>query len=191
MHTLGLVLGVVGVALLGNPVLANPRSAGMEGSYLGVTLDGNNVDSGLRSLVRTNSAAGWLGDQLTPRSNAASSSSPHANERQIQGRVDLQDSPVSIRGTVVIGNEVEAVLPTVTYDVPVGRAANVFAGAGYAIVRPGEQTLLGDRNGLVITAGAETAINRNIVIYGDVRYRPVNTPGEEPVRAQLGLGHRF
>jgi hypothetical protein len=165
------------------------RPQGLEGSYLGVGLDSTNLDSGVRSLLRSPSAAGWVADQLTPRPN--SSAAPQANERQVQGRLDLPNSPLSIRGTVVIDDDVEAVLPMLSYDLPMGVNANIYAGAGYLLVRPGEATVLGDRDGPVFNAGAETALNQRIILYGDLRYRPVTAVGEDPVRVQFGMGHRF
>ncbi len=183
-------LGALAVMMVGHGgAIALPaRPQGLEGNYLGVGLDSTNLDSGVRSLLRSPSGAGWVADQLTPRSSSAA---PHANERQIQGRLDLTNSPLSIRGTVAIDDDVEAVLPMISYDLPMGVNANVYAGAGYLLVRPGEATMLGDRDGLVLNAGAETALNQRLILYGDLRYRPVTAVGEDPIRVQFGMGHRF
>jgi len=178
--------GIIGLLGLGNQLaIAQPR--GFEGSYLGATVDGSNVGEGLESLLGTGSSRSWVGDQV----EGSSSRSGSAGQRNLQTRIDVQDSPISIRGAIVLGDEIEAAMPMLSYDVPLGNSANIYAGAGYALVRPGAQTALGDRDGVVLTTGIEAAVNRTVVIYGDVRFHPTNTTDTNPVRAQFGLGHRF
>jgi len=178
---LAIALNALPLTLL--PFPAEADSPGMEGSYVGVTLEGQALGDSARSLVRGTGSGGWLVDQVFGRHPQA--------ERQFQGRVDLPDFPLSVRGTMVVGEDIRAVMPSLSYDVPLGNRANVFAGAGYAIVRDGEQTVVGDRDGLVLTAGAEAALNRSLVIYGDVRIRPDGAAQPENLRLQFGFGHRF
>jgi hypothetical protein len=115
----------------------------------------------------------------------------NAGQRNFQTRIDVEDLPISLRGEVVLGDEIEAVMPGVTYDLPVGNDANIYAGAGYVIVRPGAQTVLGDRDGVVFTTGVEASINQRVILYGNVRLHPTNVGEQDPIRLQFGLGHRF
>jgi len=171
---------------LGNTA-AIAQSRGFEGSYLGATVDGSNLEESLGSLLGTGSSRGWVEDQI----EGSAGQSGTAGQRNLQTRIDVQDFPVSIRGSLVLGDNIEAAMPMLSYDLPLGNSANIYAGAGYAIVRPGAQTALGDRDGVVLSTGAEAAINRSVVVYGDVRFHPTNTTDQNPVRFQFGLGHRF
>lgn len=182
--------GVVGLGLLGwvaEGAIARPR--GLEGSYLGATIDGRNVEDGVLTLLGVSSSQDWVYDQAA--TDAADHSSGTTGQRHFQTRIDVEASPISLRGALVLGDEIEAVMPGVTYDLPIGNDANVYAGAGYAIVRPGAQTVLGDRDGVVLTTGVEASINRRVILYGNVQVHPTNVDRQEPVRFQFGLGHRF
>lgn len=173
---------------------ANPPQ-GMSGSYLGVALDGENLDDGLRTLVRTGNSAVWLIDQVVgrPRTTATSGSGNAAGlaPTHLQGRIDLPNSQLSVRGTVVMGEQVESVTPVLSYDLPVGANTNVYAGAGYAIVQPGQQTPVGDRDGVVLTTGVETSVSRQVIVYGDMRYQPNAAVGSDAMQWHVGIGHRF
>lgn len=175
--TLGLGLGA-------GAAIAQP--AGMAGSYVGAAVDANNFEQSIYSLLGTGSAQGWVADQAD-----TSDANAQAGQRQFQARIDVTNSPVSLRGAMVLGDSVEAVMPLLSYDVPLGDRANVYAGAGYVFVRPGMQTALGDRNGVVLSTGVEAAVTRTIVIYGDMRMQPLTQNNQDPVQFQFGLGHRF
>ncbi|GAB4141967.1 MAG: hypothetical protein Fur0046_18210 [Cyanobacteria bacterium J069] len=169
---------------------AQADPSGFAGSYIGSTVSNSEFESSLQSVALSGSSAAWLMEQALNAGRIAPGQTA-APDTQFQGRLDLPNSPISIRGTVVLNQDIEAVMPGLTYDVPVGNAANVYAGAGYAIVRPGAQTPLGDRNGVVITTGVEASVGRRVVVYGDFRYRPGPAATTENMQMQLGIGHRF
>jgi hypothetical protein len=112
----------------------------------------------------------------------------------IQGRFAVPNAPVSVRGAVLFSDENAAVIPTVTYDLPVANNTNVYAGAGYSFVnKEGKPTPLGNRDAAVLTVGAESALTRDIVTYGDVKWG-INAYKNSPADAlsiQAGLGYRF
>ncbi|NJN87566.1 MAG: porin family protein [Leptolyngbyaceae cyanobacterium SL_7_1] len=176
---------------LAAPASAEPR--GLTGSYIGVAIDGEDPSSSFNSLIDTGSDVATiiervLDDRPTGAPNGATV------DRQLQGRLDVPNAPISVRATAIVGDDVRAVLPTLSYDFPVGNNANLYAGAGYVfITTPGTATPLGDRNGVVLTAGAETAIGEDVVIYGDVRFRPDAQRQSETsqTRVQVGIGRRF
>jgi len=182
------VLGLGG--LLTAPASAEP---GLAGSYIGVVIDGENPGSSLNSLIATGSDVATIIEQVL-NNRPDGTVNGVTVDRQLQGRLDVPNLPVSVRATAIVGEDVRAVLPTLSYDFPVGSNANLYAGAGYVfVITPGEATPLGDRNGVVLTAGAETSLGEDVVIYGDVRFRPDAQRQSETsqTRVQLGVGRRF
>lgn len=186
------------VGLVAQSVTAQP---GLEGSYLGVAVDGDRMQTGLPSLFQEVNQQGSLWDAaLRQFSNSAtpttqSPSEQAATGKQFQGRLDLPNNRLSVRGSVFMSDEANAVLPTVTYDLPVGKSSNVYAGAGYAIVNnaAGTTTPLGNQNGVVLTTGFEASAGRNLVIFGDTKLNlnDDRATGNSPVRFQFGAGYRF
>ncbi len=113
----------------------------------------------------------------------------------IQGRIaPIPNVPVSARAAILFGGNNSAIMPMVTYDIPVARNTNVYVGGGYAFVeRNGEPTPLGNQSGGVLTLGAESSVTRDIVVYGDAKLG-INTYKNSPAQAlslQAGLGYRF
>lgn len=101
----------------------------------------------------------------------------------INGRVQLGTLPVSIRPSLVYSPDANdtAFVGTVTYDAGIAKNTNIYVGPGVA---------LNGTNGyssLALQAGVETAIAKNVVIYGDVTY--LTTSGEFPLK--VGVGYRF
>lgn len=204
MHLANRVVTLVGSGLAIAPFLFSTYPAqaqavnqppGLTGSYLGVNLDGNNLNDSFRNLVRTGNSAVWLVDQVVGRPKAPTTpgggNTADLPLTQLQGRIDLPNSQVSVRGTVVVGEQVESVTPVLSYDLPVSANTNVYAGAGYAIVQPGQQTPVGSRDGVVLTTGIETSLGRRVIVYGDMRYQPNTVVGTDAMQWQVGIGHRF
>lgn len=112
----------------------------------------------------------------------------------IQGRLTTQKAPVSVRGAVLFSDDTSAIMPIVTYDVPVAKNTNVYVGGGYSFVeKTGEATPLGNKNAPVVTVGAESQIGKNLVIYGDTKWGVdayQNSPADA-VSFQAGAGFNF
>jgi hypothetical protein len=112
----------------------------------------------------------------------------------IQGRVAVPKTPVSVRGAVLYGNETTAIIPSVSVDVPIAKNTNVYGGVGYSFVeKNGAPTPLGNKDAVVLTAGAETKVAKDFVLYGDTKLG-VNAYQNSPASAvsfQGGLGYRF
>ncbi|MBW4504935.1 MAG: porin family protein [Scytonematopsis contorta HA4267-MV1] len=90
----------------------------------------------------------------------------------VTGRISFGDVPLSLRGTVFFGSENDVsytlVVPTLTYDIGLGKSANLYVGGGYAVLGASDgQTSIAVNAGGVLTAGAEAEITKNIVLYGD------------------------
>jgi hypothetical protein len=184
---------------------AAPAAAesGFQGSYVGVVVDPNRTGDALPSLLTTINQSNWVFDEalrqyrstrptttVTPTS--PDSQAPRGN--QFQGRVDFANSPLSLRGTVFVGESTTAVLPSLSYDVGVGKNTNIYAGVGYAVVdAPAVSTPIGNQSGVVVTTGLEAAAGKNLVIFGDAKLNLNDrTPdGSSKVRVQFGAGLRF
>ena len=159
-------------------LLPNAVQAQLEGSYLGVS-----VEEGLPSM---------LGDSVvTPLDVLQGATQLSGTEPlEYQGRLDLEGSAFSFRGSVYLDDETATLIPSVTYDIPVMERANVYFGGGYAIVNGETQgTEIGDQNGFVLSAGAEAELLPGTIIYGNTQYG-INTQsdGERPMTFQLGIG---
>ncbi|MEB3214792.1 MAG: outer membrane beta-barrel protein [Nostocales cyanobacterium 94392] len=102
----------------------------------------------------------------------------------IYGRYDIRQLPISVRGSVSIldvsDDTVTQFAPAVTYDLPIGKKANAYAGAGL-VFGEGDSTAF-------LNAGAETEIVQNVVVFGDL-----NAPLDNDVDPtfSIGLGYRF
>jgi hypothetical protein len=112
----------------------------------------------------------------------------------VQGRIAVPKVPVSARGAVIFSDDTSAIIPTVSYDIPIAKNTNVYVGGGYSFVETdGQPTPIGNRNAPVVTVGAETQIGQDIVIYGDTKVgidAYENTSGTA-VSIQGGAGFRF
>jgi hypothetical protein len=110
----------------------------------------------------------------------------------VQGRFDLPTVPLSARGAWLFNGDGSALMPILSYDLPITPNANLYAGAGYSFVTGGESPL-GDQDAVVLTTGVEAGIRRNVVVYGDVKlgldaYEDSSDPA---VSVQLGAAYRF
>lgn len=112
----------------------------------------------------------------------------------IQGRLTTEKAPVSVRGAVLFSDDTSAIMPIVTYDVPVAKNTNVYVGGGYSFVeKQGQHTPLGNKNAPVVTVGAETQLGQNLVVYGDTKWginAYKNSPADA-VSVQAGAGFKF
>lgn len=112
----------------------------------------------------------------------------------LSGRYKFLEIPVSLRAQVLIGNST-AVVPTVSFDVPLNFDMDAYIGAGVALANTNETTPVGNKNSFVIQPGIDYAVpNSNLVIFGNVifafdAYR--NSSGTTATSVQTGLGFRF
>ncbi|GAB4432415.1 MAG: hypothetical protein D6742_12015 [Cyanobacteria bacterium J069] len=155
-------------ALAAAPILfsAGPASAQMAGSYIGAGI-----------------SAGVTED-------ADGDTSFGAN---VQGRFDVPVAPISVRGAALISDSA-ALIPLVTYDFGIAPGTNLYVGGGYSFVTDeGRSTPLGDRNAPVVTVGVESALRRNIVLYGDAKvgFDAYENSNDAAVSLQVGAAYRF
>ena len=112
----------------------------------------------------------------------------------IQGRITTSKAPVSVRGSVLFNDDTSAIIPLVSYDVPVTNNANIYVGGGYSFVeKDGKPSPLGNQDAPVVAVGAEAQLSQNIVVYGDTKVG-INAYQNSPASAvsvQAGAAFRF
>jgi hypothetical protein len=112
----------------------------------------------------------------------------------IQGRVVVPNTPVSVRGAVLFSDETSAIMPMVSYDVPVAKNTNAYVAGGYSFVESsGKPTPLGNQSAPVVSVGVESQVGDSIVVYGDTKLG-INAYQNSPASAvsfQAGAGFKF
>jgi hypothetical protein len=112
----------------------------------------------------------------------------------IQGRLTTPVSGVSARGAVLFSDETSAIMPMVSYDVPIAKNTNAYIAGGYSFVESdGKPTPLGNQNAPVVSVGVESQVGDSIVLYGDTKLG-INAYQNSPASAvsfQAGAGFKF
>ncbi len=97
------------------------------------------------------------------------------------GRIQLGDAPFSIRPTLLYapGSGEVGFIGTVTYDAPIAENTNLYAGVGGGVAR--------DYSSFALTAGLETALSQNLVLFGDATYLTES----KDTAWKVGLGYKL
>lgn len=156
------------ILISGGIVAAKPT--GMDGSYIGA-----GVSAGVTNGGQNNNDDAVFGGN-------------------VQGRYAIPETPVSARGAVLFGGDSTAIMPMLTYDLPVADNTNIYLGAGYSFVTDeGENTPLGNRDAAVITLGAESEVSDRVIVYGDAKWGidAYENSSNDALSLQAGVGIRF
>jgi len=178
---------VTTLSLFATAAIAQPR--GLEGHYVGVSGQPMDVVRQLLDADSYNPLSGLL-ESISPgqRSHGAS----EENATTVDTRYDLPNLPISVRSALSIGGEVRAIEPTLSWDVPIAERTNVYVGGGYTLTdNPGVVTPLGDRNSPVVTAGVETGLVGDAIVYGTAKWRLNRDRDASAINLQMGAGYRF
>lgn len=125
----------------------NPKPTGTNASYLGAGISAGVTNGGS---LRYNDESQFGGN--------------------VQGRYAIPNTPISARGALLFGGDTIAVIPSLSYDVPVSNNTNVYLGAGYSFVgKDGKSTPLGNKDAVVLSTGVESQVTNRVVLYGDVK----------------------
>ncbi len=145
--------------------------------------------SAIASAEEVKTPGSYIGAGASLQSFATNPSNVGAN---IAGRYKFDDAPVSIRSSVLFGNGGTSVVPTVSYDLPVGDRANVYLGAGASIKVGGDNSLTGNQTAFALQPGAEVSLTKNVLLYGNAVI-PFNgqTNGSAGTSLQAGVGLQF
>lgn len=159
------VLAVSAATVLAAPAHAD-TTKGLHGSYLGGGVAVGTIGDGARGEVAGN----------------------------VTGRFDIPDVPVSLRASAVFNDKNATFLPKVTGDIPIANNTNLYLGGGGSFVLNNNMTPLGNRNAWVATAGIETAINDNLVVYAesDLALNSFkNNNNDDGLAVLLGAAYKF
>jgi hypothetical protein len=108
-------------------------------------------------------------------------------------RYKFLEMPVSLRTQVLIGSSV-AVVPTVSYDLPLNFDTDLYLGVGAALANTNSVTPVGNKNSFVLQPGVDyTLPNSNLVIWGNaiVAFDAYRSNGGTATSVQTGVGFRF
>ncbi len=114
----------------------------------------------------------------------------------IAARYKLLRAPVSIRAQALISDRT-AIVPTVSYDIPLNWQTDVYIGAGASLMLDGDQedtSPVGNQSSFVLQPGIDhTLPNSNLVLFGNAifAFDGYQEGGNAAVSIQGGVGLRF
>ncbi|WP_019499780.1 hypothetical protein [Pseudanabaena sp. PCC 6802] len=106
-------------------------------------------------------------------------------------RYKFLEMPVSLRTQVLIGTNT-AVVPTISYDLPINFDTDVYLGVGAAIAN--SNTPVGNKSSFVLQPGVDyTVPNSNMVVFANAifAFDAYRTTGGTATSVQTGVGFRF
>ncbi len=110
----------------------------------------------------------------------------------VSGRYKFLEAPISLRGQVFVGSGV-ALVPTVSYDIPINWQTDAYVGIGAAIPVSGN-TPVGNKTGFAIQPGVDYSLpNSNMVIFGNavISFDAYKDTRGTAASLQGGVGLRF
>ena len=111
----------------------------------------------------------------------------------ISGRYRILEAPISLRAQGLISNGGVAVIPTVSYDVPLNWQTEAYLGAGISIPG-GNNSPVGDKVSFALQPGIDYAVpDSNAVIFGNavIAFDAYRNGGGTAVSVQGGVGFQF
>ncbi|MEM6426726.1 MAG: hypothetical protein AAF728_16445 [Cyanobacteria bacterium P01_D01_bin.128] len=113
----------------------------------------------------------------------------------IAGRYRFLETPISIRGQILVFGSTTAFVPTVSYDFPINFQTDVYIGAGVSFPSSGgTPSPVGDQTAFVIQPGIDYALpNTNLVIFGNgiAAFNAYTDGGGTAFSIQGGVGYQF
>ena len=145
--------------------------------------------SAIASAEEVRQPGSYIGAGISAQTLATSPSVIGAN---LAGRYKFDDVPLSVRSSVLFGNGGTSIVPTVSYDLPVGDRTNLYLGAGAAFKVGGNNSLTGDQTAFALQPGVEVSLNRRVLLYSNAVI-PFNgqSNGSAGTSLQAGVGVQF
>ncbi|MEM7065327.1 MAG: hypothetical protein AAF572_19465 [Cyanobacteria bacterium P01_B01_bin.77] len=109
----------------------------------------------------------------------------------VAGRYKLFAVPVSLRGQAFLFNGDLALVPTVSYDIPLTFQTDVYVGAGISLPTGNDASPVGDQTAFVIQPGIDFAVPRsNLVVFGNAifAFDAFEDGGGTATAIQAGVG---
>jgi hypothetical protein len=152
------------------------------------------LSAGITSAQPTGMNGNYVGAGISAGTTDAGNNDDAVFGGNVQARVPVPQTPVSVRGAVLFGGDATSLVPTLTYDLPIAKNTNLYLGGGYSfITEEGKNTQLGNQGAAVVTLGAESEVSKNIIVYGDAKWAIdayKNSDGDA-VGLQAGVGFKF
>jgi hypothetical protein len=111
----------------------------------------------------------------------------------ISVRYKFLEAPFSLRTQALIGSN-QAIVPTISYDLPLNWQTDAYLGAGVVFAAGDEPTPVGNKTGLALQPGIDYALpNSKAVIFGNAIIAPnaYQEGGGTAISVQGGIGWRF
>jgi hypothetical protein len=111
----------------------------------------------------------------------------------ISVRYKFLEAPFSLRTQALIGSS-QAIVPTISYDLPISWQTDAYLGAGVVFAAGDEPTPVGNKTGLALQPGIDYALpNSKAVIFGNAIIAPnaYQEGGGTAISVQGGIGWRF
>lgn len=111
----------------------------------------------------------------------------------VAARYKFLTLPISLRAQAFFNGDGAAVVPTLSYDIPITWQADVYVGAGGSFVFSGD-TPVGDQTSIAIQPGIDFAIpNTRMVVFGNAifAFDAYEDEDDTAISVQGGLGLRF
>ncbi|MBW4613943.1 MAG: hypothetical protein KME21_11830 [Desmonostoc vinosum HA7617-LM4] len=108
-------------------------------------------------------------------------------------RYKLLEAPISFRAQALIGQNT-AIVPTVSYDLPLNWQTDAYLGAGLVLAGGGSSSPVGDKISFALQPGVDYVVpNSNTVIFGNaiIAFDAYRDSGGTAVSVQGGVGLRF
>ncbi len=145
--------------------------------------------SAIASANEVRQPGSYVGGGISLQSFATNPSAVGAN---LAGRYKFDDVPLSVRSSVLFGNNGTSIVPTISYDLPVGDRTNVYLGAGASFKVGGNDSLTGNQTAFALQPGVEVSLNKQVLLYSNAVI-PFNgqTNGSAGTSLQGGVGVQF
>ena len=111
----------------------------------------------------------------------------------VAARYKLLKAPVSFRAQALIGKNT-AIVPTVSYDIPLNWQTDAYVGAGLALAGGDTPSPVGNKVSFAVQPGVDYVIpNSNTVIFGNaiIAFDAYRDRGGAAVSVQGGVGLKF
>ncbi|QSV53365.1 MAG: hypothetical protein HEP80_05115 [Dolichospermum sp. UKL201] len=108
-------------------------------------------------------------------------------------RYKLLETPISFRAQALIGKDT-AIVPTVSYDLPLNWQTDVYLGAGLVLTSGDTASPVGNKISFALQPGIDYVIpNSNTVIFGNaiIAFDAYRNTGGTALSLQGGVGLRF
>ncbi|WP_080812881.1 hypothetical protein [Halomicronema hongdechloris] len=112
----------------------------------------------------------------------------------IAGRYRFLEAPISARAQALVFGDSFAIVPTVSYDVPLNWNTDAYLGAGVAFTGGDEPSAVGDKTSFVLQPGVDYIMpNNNLVLFGNaiIAFDAYENGGGTALSLQGGVGVQF